>query len=88
MFLRPALVSRDRLYRALAYDPNRGPIAAKLGRHRAYPRRSLPPHKRDNRQFRDLPDWKRGSYWHFFLPTPSSKELHFRDPKMWEVACG
>ncbi|MCX7172023.1 MAG: hypothetical protein NTY41_17565, partial [Proteobacteria bacterium] len=31
MFLRPAVVSWDRLYRGLAHDPNKGAIAAKAG---------------------------------------------------------
>jgi hypothetical protein len=31
MFLRPALVSWDRLYRGVAHDPHKGAIAAKAG---------------------------------------------------------
>jgi hypothetical protein len=31
MFLRPAVVSWDRLYRGIAHDPNKGAIAAKAG---------------------------------------------------------
>lgn len=84
MFLRPAVVSLDRIYRGLAHDPNAGAIAAKSGAV-ALASAGLYMLNRDNPKFQDLPDWDRDSYWHFFVPTPDGGELHFRYPRIWEV---
>lgn len=84
MFLRPAVVSMDRLYRGLAHDPNRGAIAAKATAI-ALASAALYLFNRDKEKFKDLPDWERDAYWHFFVPTPSGEELHFRYPKIWEI---
>jgi hypothetical protein len=44
MFLKPAVLSWDRLYRGLAHDPNRGAIAIKSGARVTLPSRlSVPP---------------------------------------------
>lgn len=84
MFLRPAVVSLDRIYRGLAHDPNAGAIAAKSGAV-ALASAGLYMLNRDNPKFQDLPDWDRDAYWHFFVPTPDGGELHFRYPRIWEV---
>ncbi|TAK84197.1 MAG: hypothetical protein EPO20_15100 [Betaproteobacteria bacterium] len=84
MFLRPAVVSMDRIYRGLAHDPNRGAIAAKSGAV-ALASASLYMLNRDNPRYQDLPDWERDSYWHFFVPKPDGGDLHFRYPRIWEI---
>lgn len=79
MFLKPALVSWDRLYRGLAHDPNKGAIAAKAGTI-ALMSAALYLYNKDDQRYQDLPDWERDSYWHFFVG-----DKHFRYPKVWEV---
>jgi hypothetical protein len=79
MFLRPALTSVDRLYRGLAHDPNKGAVAAKAGTI-ALMSAALYLYNKDDIRYRDLPDWERDSYWHFFVG-----DKHFRYPKIWEV---
>ncbi len=79
MFLRPALVSWDRLYRGLAHDPNKGAIAAKAGTI-AMLSAGLYLLNRDDPRYADLPDWDRDSNWHFFVG-----DQHFRYPKIWEI---
>lgn len=79
MFLRPALVSWDRLYRGLAHDPNKGAIAAKAGMM-AVMSASLYLLNRDDPRYADLPDWDRDANWHFFVG-----DQHFRWPKIWEI---
>jgi hypothetical protein len=79
MFLRPALVSWDRLYRGLAHDPNKGAIAAKAGTI-ALMSAGLYLLNKDDPRYADLPDWDRDSNWHFFVG-----EHHFRYPKIWEI---
>jgi hypothetical protein len=84
MFLRPAAVSMDRLFRGVAHDPNRGAIAAKAATL-ALLSAALYLVNRDNDDYRDLEDWDRDNYWHFFIPKPDGGHLHFRYPKIWEV---
>jgi hypothetical protein len=79
MFLRPALVSWDRLYRGLAHDPNKGAIAAKAGTI-ALMSAGLYLLNKDDPRYADLPDWDRDSNWHFFVG-----DQHFRYPKIWEI---
>lgn len=79
MFLRPAVVSWDRLYRGLAHDPNKGAIAAKAGTL-ALASAGLYLLNRDDPRYADLPDWDRDANWHFFVG-----EHHFRWPKIWEI---
>lgn len=83
MFLRPAVVSMDRLYRGLAHDPNKGAIAAKAGTI-ALLSAWLYWQNKDNPRYDELEDWDKDSYWHFFVPV-DGKEEHFRYPKIWEV---
>ena len=83
MFLRPAVVSMDRLYRGLAHDPNKGAIAAKAGTI-ALLSAWLYWQNKDNPRYDELADWDKDSYWHFFVPV-DGKEEHFRYPKIWEV---
>jgi hypothetical protein len=79
MFLRPALVSWDRLYRGLAHDPNKGAIATKAG-IMALMSTALYFMNRDDTRYEDLPDWDRDTHWHFFVG-----DQHFRYPKIWEL---
>jgi hypothetical protein len=83
MFLRPAVVSMDRLYRGLAHDPNKGAIAAKAGTI-ALLSAWLYWHNKDNPKYDEMEDWDKDNYWHFFIPV-NGKEEHFRYPKIWEV---
>lgn len=83
MFLRPAVVSMDRLYRGLAHDPNKGAIAAKAGTI-ALLSAWLYWQNKDNPRYDELENWDKDSYWHFFVPV-DGKEEHFRYPKIWEV---
>ncbi len=83
MFLRPAVVSMDRLYRGLAHDPNKGAIAAKAGTI-ALLSAWLYWKNKENPRYDELDDWDKDSYWHFFVPV-DGKEEHFRYPKIWEV---
>lgn len=83
MFLRPAVVSMDRLYRGLAHDPNKGAIAAKAGTI-ALLSAWLYWQNKDNPRYDELEDWDKDNYWHFFVPV-DGKEEHFRYPKIWEV---
>ncbi len=79
MFLRPALVSWDRMYRGLAHDPHKGAIAAKAGTI-AMLSAGLYLLNKDDPRYSDLPDWDRDSNWHFFVG-----DQHFRYPKIWEI---
>lgn len=79
MFLRPAVLSIDRLARGLAHDPNRGTIATKAGMIALFSM-GLYLLNKDDLRYTDLPDWDRDSYWHFFVG-----DNHFRMPKTWEI---
>ena len=79
MFLRPAVVSWDRLARGLAHDPNKGAIATKAGML-ALMSAGLYLLNKDDERYKDLPDWDRDSHWHFFIG-----DQHFRYPKIWEI---
>lgn len=79
MFLRPAVVSMDRLYRGLAHDPNKAAIGAKAGML-ALASVALYLLNRDDPRYADLPDWDRDANWHFFIG-----DHHFRYPKIWEI---
>jgi hypothetical protein len=79
MFLRPALVSWDRMYRGLAHDPHKGAIAAKAGTI-AMLSAGLYLLNKDDPRYADLPDWDRDTNWHFFVG-----DQHFRYPKIWEI---
>lgn len=84
MFLRPAVVSMDRLYRGVAHDPNKAAIGAKTAML-ALSSVGLYLLNRDNPKYQDMEDWKKDSYWHFFVPKPDGGEHHFMYPKIWEV---
>lgn len=84
MFLRPAVVSMDRLYRGVAHDPNKAAIGAKTAML-ALASVGLYLLNRDNPKYQDMEDWKKDSYWHFFIPGPDGSEQHFMYPKIWEV---
>jgi hypothetical protein len=79
MFLKPAVLSWDRLYRGLAHDPNSGAIAAKAGTM-ALMSAGLYLLNREDPRYQDLPDWDRDANWHFFIG-----DQHFRWPKIWEI---
>lgn len=79
MFLKPAVLSWDRLYRGLAHDPNRGAIAIKSGAL-ALSSAALYLLNREDQRYQDLPDWDRDANWHFFIG-----DQHFRYPKIWEI---
>lgn len=79
MFLRPAVVSIDRLVRGVAHDPNKGAIAAKTAAI-ALTSVGLYLLNRDDPRYADLPDWDRDANWHFFIG-----DQHFRWPKIWEI---
>ncbi len=79
MFLRPAVVSMDRLYRGVAHDPNRAAIGIKTAMI-ALSSVGLYLLNRDDPRYADLPDFDRDSHWHFFVG-----DQHFRYPKIWEI---
>lgn len=79
MFLRPAVVSLDRVFRGFAHDPNKGAIAAKTGLV-ALASMGLYLLNRDRLEYADMEDWKKDSHWHFFIG-----DQHFMYPKIWEV---
>ena len=79
MFLRPAVVSMDRLYRGVAHDPNRAAIGAKTAML-ALASVGLYLLNREDPRYQDLPDWDRDANWHFFIG-----DQHFRYPKIWEI---
>lgn len=79
MFLKPAALSFDRLYRGVAHDPNKGAIAAKAGTLALFSM-GLYMLNRDDPRYQDLPDWDRDANWHFFVG-----DQHFRYPKIWEI---
>ena len=79
MFLRPALVSWDRLYRGVAHDPNKMAIATKTGTL-AMMSAALYLLNKDDPRYQNLPDWDRDTNWHFFVG-----DQHFRYPKIWEI---
>ncbi len=84
MFLRPAVVSMDRLYRGLAHDPNKGAIAAKSAAI-AGMSAALYMLNRENPKYQDLEEWDKDNNWHFFVPRPDGSDIHFRYPKIWEI---
>lgn len=79
MFLKPAVLSWDRLYRGVAHDPNKGAIAVKAGTM-ALLSAGLYLLNREDPRYKDLPDWDRDANWHFFVG-----DQHFRWPKIWEI---
>lgn len=79
MFLKPALLSWDRLYRGLAHDPQKGAIATKAGMI-ALSSSMLYLLNRGNPLYEQLPDWDKDANWHFFVG-----DQHFRYPKIWEI---
>lgn len=79
MFLKPALLSWDRLYRGIAHDPNRGSVATKAGLI-ALTSSMLYLLNRGNQLYEQLPDWDKDANWHFFVG-----DQHFRYPKIWEI---
>ena len=79
MFLRPAVVSMDRLYRGVTHDPNKAAIGAKTAML-ALASVGLYLLNRDDPRYQDLPDWDRDANWHFFVG-----DQHFRYPKIWEI---
>ncbi len=79
MFLKPALLSWDRLYRGIAHDPQGGAIATKAGLI-ALSSSMLYLLNRDNPLYEQLPDWDKDANWHFFVG-----DKHFRYPKIWEI---
>lgn len=79
MFLRPVVVSMDRLYRGIAHDPNKAAIGAKTAML-ALASVGLYLLNREDPRYQDLPDWDRDSNWHFFVG-----DQHFRYPKIWEI---
>lgn len=79
MFMKPAVLSWDRMARGLAHDPNKGAIAAKAGTL-ALASAALYLLNKDDPRYQDLPDWDRDTNWHFFVG-----DQHFRYPKIWEV---
>nr|MBP8277532.1 hypothetical protein [Propionivibrio sp.] len=79
MFLRPAVVSMDRLFRGVAHDPNKAAIGAKTAML-ALSSVGLYLLNRDDPRYADLPDWDRDANWHFFVG-----DQHFRYPKIWEI---
>ncbi len=79
MFLKPAVLSWDRLYRGVAHDSNKGAIAAKAGMMAMFSA-GLYLLNRDDPRYADLPDWDRDANWHFFIG-----DQHYRWPKIWEI---
>ena len=79
MFLRPAVVSMDRLYRGIVHDPNKAAIGAKTAML-ALASVGLYLLNRDDPRYQDLNDWDRDANWHFFIG-----DQHFRYPKIWEI---
>lgn len=79
MFLRAGVNGMDRLYRGFAHDPNKGNIAMKTGAL-ALMSAALYMLNKDNDEYKDLPDWDKDNYWHFFIGGE-----HFRYPKIWEI---
>jgi len=78
MFLRPTVVSWDRLYRGVVHDPNRGAIAAKtamLGLASA----ALYLMNRGDPRYDDMPDFLKDSHFHVFLG-----DHHFMIPRPFE----
>jgi len=84
MFLRPAVVSWDRVARGILHDPNAGATMAKAGAI-ALVSAALYLLNRGRPEYDDLEDWDRDSYWHFFVPRPDGETLHLRMPKIWEI---
>lgn len=79
MFLRPAVLSFDRLARGLVHDPDRRAIAARAGMV-ALVSAALFLMNREDPRYQALPDWDRDAYWHFYIG-----DQHFRYPKIWEI---
>ncbi|MGV0954255.1 MAG: LPD38 domain-containing protein [Fluviibacter sp.] len=79
MFLKPAVLSWDRLYRGIAHDPHGGAIATKAGMI-ALSSAMLYLLNRGNPLYEQLPNWDKDANWHFFVG-----DQHFRYPKIWEI---
>lgn len=84
MFLRPAVVSMDRLARGLVHDSNKGAIAAKSATI-AGMSAALYLLNRSKTKYDELEDWDKDNYWHFFIPRQDGDEIHLRYPKVWEI---
>lgn len=84
MFLRPAVVSMDRMTRGLVHDENKSAIAAKAGTL-ALMSVGLYLLNRDNPEYQAMEDWKKDGFWHFFIPQADGTSLHLHYPKIWEI---
>ncbi len=74
LFIRPAVLGGDRVYRGLVKDSNRGKVAAKLGIG-AGMSMVLAEMNRTNPLYENMEDWDRDSHWHFFIPTENLKQF-------------
>jgi len=79
IFLRPAVVSLDRIFRGFAHDPNKAAVAVKTAMV-ALVSMGLYLINRGNPKYQDMPDWERDAFWHFFIAGQ-----HFKYPKIWEI---
>ncbi len=68
MFLRPAILGIDRVYRGFAKDSNRKSIAIKTGML-AMGSMALALVNNSNPIYQTLEDWDKDTHWHIFIPT-------------------
>jgi hypothetical protein len=68
MFLRPAILGLDRVYRGFAKDSNKRSIAIKTGML-AMGSMALALLNNTNPIYRTLEDWDKDTHWHIFIPT-------------------
>jgi conjugative element/phage-associated large polyvalent protein len=84
MFLKAGVNGIDRSYRGFAHDPNKQSIAVKTG-ILAMMSMGLYAYNRKFDEYNDMEDWKKDSYWHFFVPKDDGSHHHFMYPKIWEI---
>ena len=68
MFLRPAILGIDRVYRGFARDTNRRTVAIKVGML-AMGSMALALLNNTNPMYQTLEDWDKDTHWHIFIPT-------------------
>ena len=74
LFIRPAVLGGDRVYRGLVKDSNKGQVAAKLGAGAGFSV-LLAEMNRTNPLYIEMEDWDKDAHWHFFLPTEDLKQF-------------
>ena len=81
LFVRPAVLGGDRVYRGFVKDSNRFQVAAKFSAAAGFSI-FLAEMNRTNPLYIEMEDWDKDGHWHFFLPTDDLKEFVLKNGRV------